>query len=123
MTQEEFIEYSKNINRYKLKKRLAPPLDYAEIADSFHSDTLYEAGYNILELVNSGFLDVIPQIFPFEKDVVGKNIYSVITVCPQCGSHGVNFPLEKECGNCGYTKTRTYYDAQTIQNLIDNLKP
>jgi ribosomal protein L37E len=63
------------------------------------------------------------RIFPFEKEVVGKNIHSVITVCPQCGSHGVNMPLEKECGNCGYTETRTYYDAETIHNLLQSASP
>jgi len=29
--------------------------------------------------------------------------------------------LEKQCGNCGYTEGKTYYDAETIHNYLRGL--
>lgn len=123
MTKDEFFQLAKNRNRYKVLKKLEGELSYADIGDTYGSDTLYDRGYNILQLVKDGYLQPIPRIFSFEKEIVGKNVHSVLTVCPQCGSHGVNMPLEKDCGDCGYTETRTYYDAETIQNFMDSTKP
>lgn len=120
MNREDFFQLAKNINRYKVLKQLPPPLDYAKIGDCFHSDILYDRGYNIIQLVADGYLELIPRIFPFEKEIVAKTKHSVLTVCPECGSHGVNMPLDKVCGNCGYTETRTYYDAETIHYLLIN---
>jgi ribosomal protein L37E len=120
MKKIEFFQLAKNRNTYKVIKPLGGELSYAKVGDKFMSDTLFDRGYNILQLAKDGYLELIPRIFPFEIDVVGKNIHSVITICPECGSHGINMPLEKECGSCGYTETRTYYDAETIHNLINN---
>lgn len=69
-----------------------------------------------------GASELVPRIFPFEHKLVGKNIHSVLTVCPECRTHGINMPLEKQCGNCGYTETRTYYDAETIQEMLNSDK-
>lgn len=118
MEQQEFFQLAKNRNTYKLLKKLSGELSYAAPGDKFMSDTLYDRGYNINQLVSDGYLELVPRVFPFEKEVVGKNVHSVLTVCPECGSHGINMPLEKECGNCGYTETRTYYDAETINNML-----
>lgn len=60
--------------------------------------------------------------FQFEREVIGKNIHSVWTFCQSCGVRGINIPLNNECGNCGSAETITYYDAETIQNLL-NEKP
>lgn len=120
MTRKEFFELAKNRNRYKIIKPLEGALSYATQGDVFMSDTLYDRGYNILKLVDDGYLELVPRIFPFEKDIVGKNVHSVISVCPECGSHGINLPLDKQCGNCGYTETRTYYDAHTVHNLLES---
>jgi ribosomal protein L37E len=120
MEQQEFFQLAKNRNTYKVIKQLDGELSYAKVGDKYMSDTLYDRGYNINQLVNDGYLELVPRIFPFEKEVVGKNVHSVLTVCPECGSHGVNMPLEKECGNCGYTETKTYYDAETVHNLLQS---
>lgn len=119
-SKDDFFELAKNLNTYWVKKKLPGELSYADIGDKYHSDILYDRGYNIEKLVKHGYLELVPRIFPFEKDVVGKNVHSVITVCPECGSHGVNMPLEKICGNCGYSETRTYYDAETIQIYLNS---
>lgn len=121
MTKEEFFELAKNINTYKIKKRLTGDLHYAKKGDTFLSDTLYERGYNINQLILDGFLEIVPRIFEFEKMIVGKNVHTIFTVCPQCFNHGVNLPLDKICGNCGFTETMTYYDAETINNLLIEL--
>lgn len=121
MTKQEFLQLAQNTNTYWVKKPLTGELSYAKPGDKFKSDILYDRGYNILQLVQDGFLELVPKVFPFEKEIVGKNSYSVLTVCPECGSHGINMPLEKECGNCGYTETRTYYDAETIHNMLNRL--
>jgi ribosomal protein L37E len=118
MEKQEFYELAKNRNKYKVLKKLDGELAYAEIGNTYFSDTLFERGYNIIELCKTGYLELVPRVFDFEKDVVGKNIHSVLSVCPECGSHGVNMPLEKQCGNCGYTECWTYYDAETIDNLL-----
>jgi len=120
MTKKEFFQLAKNRNTYKVVKPLHGELSYAKLNDKFKSDTLYDRGYNILQLVQDGYLELVPRIFHFEKEIVGKNVHSVFSVCPECGSHGVNMPLEKECGNCGYTETITYYDAETIHNLLQS---
>jgi ribosomal protein L37E len=114
MNRQEFLQLAKNRNKYRVLKQLDGELNYVNVGDFFYSDTLFDRGYNMNALVESGYLELVPRVFPFEKEIVGKNHFSVITVCPECGSHGVNMPLEKECGNCGYTETRTYYDAETI---------
>lgn len=118
MEKTEFYQLAKNRNKYRVAKQLDGELAYAEIGNTYFSDTLYERGYNINELCKTGHLELVPRVFDFEKEVVGKNIHSVLTVCPECGSYGVNLPLEKQCGNCGYSECWTYYDAETIDNLI-----
>ena len=122
MTREEFIEFAKGINRYRLLRPLTGALSYAQVGDTFNSDILYERGYDMWALVEEGVLELVPIVFPFEKDIVGKNVNSVYTLCPECISWGINMPLEKTCGNCGYTKGKTYYDAETIQLYISSLQ-
>lgn len=121
-TNEEFIEQSKRINTYKVLKKMIGELSYANIGDKFHSDILYDRGYNIIGLVEKGFLELVPIVFPFEKELVGKNHNSVITFCSNCLMNSINLPLNKECGNCGYHKTTTYYDAETIQDYINKIQ-
>lgn len=58
------------------------------------------------------------QTFEFEKDIEGKNEHSIYTHCLNCYSWGINFPFEKECGNCGSSETLTYYDSKTINNYL-----
>jgi ribosomal protein L37E len=123
MNRQEFLQLAKNRNKYRVLKQLDGELNYANVGDFFYSDTLFDRGYNMNALVESGYLELVPRVFPFEKEIVGKNHFSVITVCPECGSNGVNMPLEKECGNCGYTETRTYYDAETIYYELLNKEP
>lgn len=54
----------------------------------------------------------------WEKKMVGKNIHSVYVFCRNCSKYGTNFPLDKECGNCGSHSTNTYYDDETISILL-----
>lgn len=55
----------------------------------------------------------------WEESAVGKNIHSVYVHCLACKRCGVNFPLEKQCGNCGNkTDAYTYYDAETVSVII-----
>ncbi len=56
--------------------------------------------------------------YDFEKAIVGKNIHSVLSKCPECMITGINIPLDRTCGNCGFTPTITYYDAQTINETM-----
>lgn len=121
MTKEEFFQLAKNRNRYRVAKPLTGELSYAKIGDTYFSDTLYERGYNMYALVEQGVLELIPDVFPFEKEIVGKNVHSVYTLCSECRSWGINMPLEKQCGNCGYTEGKTYYDAETIYNYLRGL--
>ena len=121
MTKEEFFSLAKNRNRYRVIKPLTGELSYAQIGDTYNSDILYERGYNTIELVKQGVLELIPKVFPFEAKVVGKNVHSVYTLCPECKTWGINMPLEKECGNCGYPKGITYYDAETIDNYLRSI--
>lgn len=118
MTKEEFFQLAKNRNRYRVAKPLTGELSYAKIGDTFYSDTLYELGYNMYALVEQDVLELIPDVFPFEKEIVGKNVNSVYVLCPNCKTWGINMPLEKTCGDCGYSEGKTYYDAETIDNYI-----
>jgi len=56
--------------------------------------------------------------FPFQMDIVGKNVHTVFVICPACHHRGVNVPLETVCGNCGQEGCITYYDAETIHNYL-----
>lgn len=123
MKKEEFYELAKNRNRYRVAKPLTGELSYAKIGDTFLSDTLYERGYNMLALVEQGVLEIVPDVFPFEKEIVGKNVGSVYSRCPECQSFGINMPLDTVCGNCGYTKCTTYYSAETIDNYLRSIPP
>jgi len=120
MEHKEFRQLAKNRNKYKIIKPLMGELSHAKVGDSFYSDTLFERDYNIHALVQEGYLELVPRVFPFEEMAIGKNVHTILTVCPECGTHGVNMPLEKSCGNCGYTETITYYDAETIHYLLNS---
>ena len=122
MTQDEFFQLAKNRNRYRVNKPLTGELAYAKIGDTYYSDTLYNRGYNMDSLVENGVLELIPDVFPFEKEIVGPNIHSVYVLCSECRSWGINMPLDKQCGNCGYTEGKTYYDAETIDKYIRSIK-
>lgn len=60
------------------------------------------------------------MIYDFEKKITGKNHHTVYDRCPECLQTGVNMPLDKTCGNCGYEGTITYYDAKTINDLVND---
>lgn len=114
MTKKEFYKLAKNRNKYRVLKTLDGELSYAKVGSTYFSDTLYELGYDMYALVKNGALELIPDIFLFEKEIIGKNVASVYTLCPECKTWGINTPLEKKCGDCGYPKGITYYDAETI---------
>ena len=118
MTKDEFFQLAKNRNRYRVAKPLTGELSYAKIGDTYYSDTLYERGYNMYALVENGTLELIPDVFPFEKEIEGLNVHSVYTLCPECKTWGINMPMGKTCGECGYTRGHTYYDAETIDKYI-----
>ena len=123
MTEQEFIANSGNIHVYRILKKL-PGNELASMAigDKVHNSTLYDRGFNILKLVEWGYIKNIDEPYDWQKELVGKNEHSVFVVCGQCGLQGVNFPLDNKCGNCGYEKCLTYYDAQTIDKLICQIK-
>jgi len=50
--------------------------------------------------------------------LIDKVIHSVLTVCQQCGGHGVNIPFNNQCANCGYAECLTYYDSETIDKYL-----
>jgi len=54
----------------------------------------------------------------WEERAVGKNVHSVYVHCYECRTDGVNFPLERKCGNCGSMDTSTYYDKETISIIL-----
>lgn len=54
----------------------------------------------------------------WEKESVGMNVHSVYVFCYECKTDGINFPLERKCGNCGSEDTMTYYDRETISLII-----
>lgn len=58
----------------------------------------------------------------WEKNAVGKNVHSVYVFCFECRTDGINFPLERKCGNCGSMETTTYYDRETIGILIQQAR-
>ena len=53
-----------------------------------------------------------------EKQLIGKNVHSVYTLCFECHSWGVNLPLNHQCGNCNSNDTVTYYDTETVSQAI-----
>lgn len=116
MTKEEFYDRASKRHLYKVLKKLDGQLSYAVIGDRYYSDTLYDCGYNILQLVKDGFLLCVDEPFEWQKALVGKNSHTVYSWCSECQSFGINLPLNNVCGNCGYTKCLTYYDAQTIND-------
>ena len=122
MTKEEFIATSKNIHTYRIEKKLPGSLAYLNIGDKISSSTLYDRGYNILKFWTNGYLRNIDEPHDWQQWLVGKNEHSVYVRCGECGTIGVNLPLDIKCGNCGYEKCLTYYDAQTIDMLIQAVK-
>ena len=62
-------------------------LSYAKIGDTFYSDTLYELGYNMYALVEQDVLNYT-RCFPFEKEIVGKNVNSVYVLCVLIAKRG-----------------------------------
>jgi ribosomal protein S27E len=118
--EKEFIETSGNIHIYRVLKVL--PEGTWTIGDKVHNSTLYDKGYNIVKLVKAGYIKNIDEPYDWQKGLVDKNEHSVYVKCGQCGSWGVNFPLDVKCANCGYEKCITYYDAQTIDVLINSIK-
>lgn len=60
------------------------------------------------------------QVFEWEKSLVGKG--HVLCVCDWCGSEGVAMPLNRTCPDCGKVELIAYYDAGTINQLIESLK-
>ena len=122
MTKEEFIKTSGNRNTYRIVKKLPDgALSYMSIGDKVMNSTLYDRGYNILKLVQHGYIKNIEEPYEWQKQLVGKNEHSVHVKCPECGSFGINTPLDNQCGNCGYAKGITYYDAETIDRYLTSL--
>lgn len=123
MNEKEFIETSGNIKTYRIAKTLPGELSYMNIGDKVQNSILFDRGYNILKFVKHGYLKNIDEPYDWQKQLVDKNEHTVYVHCGQCGKMGVNFPLDNKCGNCGYEKCITYYDAQTIDNFIRQINP
>lgn len=120
MDKQTFIETSGNVNLYRI---LIPiPGCTWQINDKVQGGTLYELGLNMLELVANGYIKNINEPYEWQKWLVGKNEHSVYSICGQCGNQQVPFPLDNKCGSCGYQRCITYYDAQTIDLLINYIK-
>lgn len=120
MDEKQFIETSGNIRIYRILKPI--PEGTWKVGDKVHNSTLYYAGHNIEKLLKFKYIKNIDEPYDWQKELVGKNEHSVYVKCGQCGTFGVNMPLDNKCGNCGYEKCITYYDAQTIDVLINYLK-
>ena len=64
----------------------------------------------------------IPNFFPFQEKIIGKNVHSVYIHCLSCRMWGIGDVLEKQCGNCGNCSNQLdciiYYDAETIHNYL-----
>lgn len=118
LSNKEFNELAENRNLYLILKPLSGELSYAKVGDKYYSDTLYERGYNINELVLSGVLKMINEPFYWQQKLVGKNEHTVYSYCPNCQAFGVNMPLDNKCGSCEHPRTITYYDAFTINNML-----
>ena len=121
-TEKEFIENSENSHTYRIIKKLPGELEYMQPGDKVHNSILYDRGYNILKFIEHGYIKNIDEPYEWQKQLVGKNEHTVYVSCGQCGKMAVNFPLDNKCGNCGYAKCITYYDAQTIDVLINSIK-
>lgn len=122
MESKEFIELSGNTHKYRILKSLPGDLSYLKPGDKISSQTLYDRGHNIEKALKWGYIKNIDEPYDWQKDLVGKNEHSVFSRCPQCQSFGINMPLDSVCGNCGYKKCLTYYDAETIDALINSIK-
>jgi ribosomal protein L37E len=121
MKKEDFIANSGNVHTYRIIKALPGELSYMKPGDKVQNSTLYDNGYNILKFVEHGYIRNIDEPYEWQKGLVGKNEHTVYVNCGQCGNMTVNFPLDNKCVNCGYEKCITYYDAQTIDALIQRL--
>jgi len=64
MNRQDFFKLAKNRNKYRVLKPLDGELSYAKVGDFFFSDTLFDRGYNMNELIKDGFLELVPIIFP-----------------------------------------------------------
>lgn len=119
---EKFFELAKNRKKYKILKQLPEQPKSLTIGDKYYSETLYDHGYNMEKLVKYGYLQVVSEPFAFQKDLIGKNVHSVIVKCSECGYAGINEPLNTVCANCNYPKSVTYYDAETINDYLQSIK-
>jgi len=55
----------------------------------------------------------------FEKLAIGKNVHSVLVRCLECRTWGIYKPPNKMCGDCGSPDGVTYYDSETINNILN----
>lgn len=121
---KELHERAVNIRKYKVLKPLSGWFSKYKnkgVGEVFNSEVLYDRGYNIQQLIHQGSIELIPDVFPFQADIAGKNRHSVYSRCPECFQMSINMPLEVGCPSCGYPKTITYYDAETISDYINTL--
>lgn len=121
MDEKEFIANSVNHKTYRIVKSLPGELSYMTPGTKVSDSVLYDRGYNILKFIEHGYIKNINEPYDWQKELVGKNEHSVYAYCPQCSSFGINMPLDNKCGNCGYAKCRTYYDAETIDAYLSQL--
>ena len=119
---KEFIANSANHKTYRVIAKLPGVLSSFSVGDKVGDKVLYDRGYNIIGLIKDGYIRNIDEPYDWQKDLVGKNEHSVYSWCPECQSFGINMPLDNKCGNCGYAKCTTFYDAQTIDSLITRIK-
>lgn len=122
MKKEKFIELVTNRILYKIVKSLPEMPKSIEVGGKYYSETLYNLGYNMEKLVKHGYLSVLGEPYEFQKEIIGQNVKSVFVKCGECGTMGINDPLNIVCGNCGYPKCVSYYDAETINDYIQSKK-
>ena len=105
--------------RPKKNRRISLNKDPFEIGCRFTMKMLRERDYDIKSLLMKGIIREIPFVFPFEKEIVGRNPHSVYSRCRDCLEFSINHPLETGCQFCGSLYTVTYYDAENVQRFID----
>jgi hypothetical protein len=67
LNEKEFIDTSGNIHIYRVLKPL--PEGSWKVGDKIHNSTLYDNGYNILKLVEHGYIKNIDEPYDWQKEL------------------------------------------------------
>jgi len=122
---KEFLKRIKNRNTYEVLETFKPPSNEFSLAKKgsiYTSGVIYDWGLNPDDLVKQGKIKLLEkEPYKWQEELVGENVHTVYSWCPECLTFGVNMPLYNECRDCGHTATITYYDAKTINNYLNRL--